>query len=195
MGLAEILAAAFALSMDAFSVCVASAVKIKTPSLGHYARFSAGFGLFQFIMPVVGWHAGSALESLISKFDHWIAFSLLLLIGLNMIRESLFAKKISYAEKRQEKHPVSDPSKGLTLLMLSIATSIDAAAVGFSLSALNVPVLKPAAIIGAVCAACSAAGVFIGKRAGTVLGGKAGFAGGVVLIAIGVKILIEHIAS
>ncbi|MBN1533893.1 MAG: manganese efflux pump [Spirochaetes bacterium] len=186
MELLTIIGIALSLAMDAFSVCVVAGAQIGRPTLRHYFRLSFHFGLFQFFMPVLGYYGGVFIESAIHSYDHWIALSILSFIGLKMLWES-FKDKESDA-------PANDPSRGATLLMLSIATSIDAAAIGFSFAALRIPILKPAWIIGVVCAACSAAGLLLGSTIGPRIGAWAERLGGAVLISIGIKILIEHVS-
>lgn len=178
---------ALSLAADAFSVCVASGVKIKSPNPRQYFRFSFHFGLFQFLMPVTGYYGGVVIADIISAYDHWIALVVLSFIGGKMLWESF------KHDDEKEETTFKDPSKGLSLVMLSVATSIDAAAVGFSLAALNISVLLPAVIIGIVCVACSAIGLFIGSRIGAAVGTWAERFGGVILIGIGVKILLEHL--
>ncbi len=147
-------------------------------------RLSCAFGLFQFLMPLIGWLAGSTVVDLIANFDHWIAFGLLVLIGVKMIREA-FENEID--EER------ADQTRGWPLLMLSIATSIDALAVGFSFSLLKMPILYPAVMIGIVCFIMTAVGMVFGKALARIFGRKVEIVGGLVLIGIGIKILIEHI--
>lgn len=178
---------ALSLAADAFSVCVASGVKIKSPGPRHYFRFSFHFGLFQFLMPVIGYYGGVAIVKIISSYDHWIALAVLAFIGGKMLWESF------KHEDEKEEATFRDPSRGWSLVMLSVATSIDAAAVGFSFAALNVSVLSPAIIIGIVCAACSGIGLLIGARIGAAVGIWAERFGGVILIGIGLKILLEHL--
>ena len=116
---------AFALAMDAFAVSVASGITLKNITFRQTFRLSWHFGIFQALMPIIGWSAGISIRSYIEHFDHWIAFGLLLIVGGNMIREAFHNEE----EKKQKK----DPTKGTTLVMLSVATSIDALAVGLSL--------------------------------------------------------------
>jgi putative Mn2+ efflux pump MntP len=179
---------ALSLAADAFSVCVASGVKIKTPTPRHYFRFSFHFGLFQFLMPVIGYYGGVVVAKIISSYDHWIALVVLSFIGGKMILESF-----KNDEDKKEEATFKDPSKGWSLVMLSVATSIDAAAVGFSFAALNISVFTPAVIIGVVCAACSGIGLLIGAKIGASVGTWAERFGGLILIGIGLKILLEHI--
>lgn len=183
----SILAIALSLALDAFSVCVAAGILIKNISLRHYFRLAFHFGLFQFFMPILGYFSGLYIKSLISSFDHWVAFILLAMVGGNMIM-GVFKK-----EKEDEPEVFKDPSKGWTLMALSLATSIDAAAVGLSFAVLNVDILYASSIIGIVCAILSVIGIKIGKKIGEKSGKWIEFAGGVILVLIGLKILIEHI--
>lgn len=181
-----VLAIALALAMDAFAVSVSAAATLPAVTWRHYFRFSFHFGLFQFLMPVVGWALGLSVRSYIEAWDHWIAFALLSLVGLNMLREAFFGE--------EETHSSGDPSRGVQLIMLAVATSIDAMAVGLSFAMIGVSVWGPAVIIGVVCAAVTAAGVKLGRMLGgsELLGNKVSVLGALVLIGIGVKILYEH---
>jgi len=185
MTLITVIGVAFSLAMDAFSVCVAGGVKIKHPTFRHYFRFSWHFGLFQFLMPILGYYLGVLVEDIIRDYDHWIALVILSIIGGKMLWES-------FSGRDDDQCDVKDPSRGWTLVLLSLATSIDAAAVGLSFAALNIPIFGPAVIIGAVCIFCSAAGLYLGKKIGLVIGKWAERFGGLVLIMIGVKICLEH---
>jgi putative Mn2+ efflux pump MntP len=175
---------AFGLAMDAFAVSIACGVTIKNLSIHHALKIAVSFGLFQAIMPLIGWMAGLSLIGIISGFDHWIAFGLLGLIGCKMIYESF---KLEKAEK------TFDPLKAYVLLILSITTSIDALAVGLSFGVLRVLILKPVIVIGVVTFSLSLIGVVIGKRVGHFFEKKIELIGGLILIGIGVKILIEHL--
>lgn len=186
MSFIEILFIAVALAMDAFAVSVASGTNKFTHHGRPVFRISFHFGLFQFLMPVFGWYIGSGLVNLISSFDHWLAFGLLSFIGIKMISES-------FQQESATGRPRSDPSKGMNLLMLSIATSIDALAVGLSLAFLNINIWYPAAIIGIITAALSVIGITIGKSLGVKFGKKMEIAGGIILILIGLRILIIHL--
>ena len=181
-----ILGIAFSLAMDAFSVSVASGVKIPNPTFRHYFRFSWHFGLFQFLMPVTGYYAGILIADIIREFDHWIALIILSVIGIKMIWES-------FKKDNDDSFERKDPSRGMTLVMLSIATSIDAAAVGLSFAALGIPVLFPAGVIGVVCIFCSAFGLYLGNKIGLKIGKWAERFGGLVLVLLGIKICLEHI--
>lgn len=176
---------AISLAMDAFSVCIAAGIKIKDISFRHYFRLAFHFGLFQFLMPLIGFYSGVLIESLIFRYGPWIAMSLLLLIGIKMIWESYDCKETDKTQK--------DPSRGTSLVMLSIATSIDAAAVGLSFAALDLPIFIPSIIIGLICAIFSALGLLLGNRVGGFLGAWAERLGGAILIGIGMKILMEHL--
>lgn len=183
MTFASITWIAVALSMDAFAVAVASGFTIKKMRVHHALRMALFFGGFQAIMPIIGWTAGRTISGYISGFDHWIAFGLLSIAGAKMIYESF---------KLKEERTI-DPRKLTILFALAIATSIDALAVGVSLSFLDVNVVEPAIIIGVITFLFSFAGVYIGKKFGHVFESKIEILGGVILIAIGVKILVEHL--
>lgn len=183
MSLLTIFLLAVALGVDAFSVAIGIGAANHKKSWAPVWRLSLAFGLFQFVMPLIGWLAGSTVVELISGFDHWIAFALLAFIGGKMIREGL--EKESDEEK-------ADQTRGWPLLLLSIATSIDALAVGFSFSVLKAPILFPSVIIGIVCFGMTAVGMIFGKGLAKLFGKKVEIFGGIVLIAIGVKILLEH---
>ena len=186
MGFAEILIIAIALAMDAFSVSVSAGMVLEHPGPRQYFRLSFHFGLFQFLMPLLGYAAGSTFGLVVREIDHWVAFGLLLLVGLKMIKESLDTGK-------SEKQPTKDPSRGFNLIILSLATSIDAFAVGFSFHILGLSILFPSLVIGVACLVLSMIGIYLGKKTGRFLGKKAEFAGGMILILIGIKILIDHL--
>jgi putative Mn2+ efflux pump MntP len=182
----SVFAIAFALAMDAFAVSIAAGVTLKTITRRQTMRLAWHFGFFQFAMPVIGWGAGNTVRALIENYDHWIAFTLLLLVGGNMIREAF--------QTQQAKPQDNDPTRGLLLILLSVATSIDALAVGLSFSILDESIWLPAIIIGCVAALCTGAGIHIGRRLGSAshLGRYADISGGLVLIAIGITILYRH---
>ena len=187
MSLFAILALAAALAMDAFAVSVSASASLPAVTPRHYFRFSFHFGLFQFMMPVIGWLLGLSVRDYIETWDHWIAFGLLALVGLNMLKEA-------FAGGEEEERRSGDPSRGATLILLAVATSIDAMAVGLSFSMIGESVWMPAVIIGLVCAAFTLVGVKLGRVLGdsSVLGEKASVIGALVLFAIGFKILYEH---
>lgn len=179
-----VLAIALALAMDAFAVSIGLSLKHKALSPGQTFRLSFHFGLFQFIMPLLGWAAGRNLLKYIEAYDHWVAPGLLVFVGGRMMLESF--RKDRPAEKS------SDPTRGFSLVLLSVATSLDALAVGLSLAALHVPVLYPAAVIGAVALTVTVLGTKIGPLLGLIVGKRAEFAGGLVLLLIAAKILADH---
>jgi putative Mn2+ efflux pump MntP len=187
MDFISILVIAAALAMDAFSVSVSAGMAIMRPGPRHYFRLAFHFGLFQFMMPIIGYFGGNYLENYIRHYDHWIAFGLLTLLGIKMMKEAFTAEK--------EEMETRDPSRGMSLVLLSIATSIDALAVGLSFGVLNQPVLIPSIIIGLTCAVFSVVGITIGKKAASLVGKKAEAVGGIMLIIIGVKILVEHVGG
>ena len=182
MHTATLIGIAFGLAMDAFAVSVTSGLAILCLHIRHALRIALFFGAFQALMPVVGWLAGQTLNDLISRFNHWIAFGLLSFIGIKMIVESF----------QMDGNDKCDRITLGALLILSIATSIDALAVGVAFAFLNVAILTPIMIIGIVTFVLSFAGVYIGDRLGHFFEKKIEILGGVILIGIGVKILVEH---
>jgi putative Mn2+ efflux pump MntP len=186
MSFLSILFIAVGLGMDAFAVAVGAGIVIRNLSFGPVFRLSFHFGFFQFLMPIIGWLAGRTVADYIVNYDHWIAFILLALIGGKMIRDSL--------KDGNDEMTWTDPTKGVNLIMLSIATSIDALAVGFSLAFLNVEILYPSVVIGIVACIMTIIGMIFGEGLGKIAGQKVGILGGLILIGIGIKILIEHLA-
>jgi putative Mn2+ efflux pump MntP len=181
-----LLSTAIALAMDALAVAIATSIHLKRVSLRQTFRLSWHFGLFQALMPIAGWLSGFGLEARLRKFDHWIAFVLLAAAGGKMIMEA-----VRHAGRGRRR---SDPTRGGSLVMLSVATSIDALAVGLSLSLLGVSIWWPAVLIGFTAAAFTVAGMHLG----CLLSGSSRFDryaemfGGLVLIVIGLVILREH---
>lgn len=182
MELLTLLGIAFGLAMDAFSVAVASGVILGKVSRRQAFRLSFHFGFFQFAMPVVGWTLGYLVAEQIRSFNHWLAFGLLAMVGGKMVWEALHPEEESLPR---------DPTRGVSLVMLSLATSIDALAVGLSLALINVPVLFPSIVIGVVASSMTLLGLQLGGRVGHLLGRRMEIVGGLVLIAIGFKILLE----
>ena len=174
------------LAMDAFAVSVASGIVIRNLRLHHALRIATAFGLFQAIMPLIGWLAGLALRGFLAGLDHWLAFILLTAIGGKMIYE---ATRIESIEEK------TDPLNPIALLVLSLATSIDALAVGVTFAMLNIAILTPILVIGSVTFAVCLVGVYVGNMVGHFFEKKIEIAGGLVLIGIGVKILIDHLRS
>lgn len=187
MSLSTLIGIAVALAMDAFAVAVAVGIGLQSLHYRQIFRLAWHFGLFQALMPVIGWAAGATVRDHIQAYDHWIAFALLSLVGGNMLREAVFGDDEDSAADK-------DATRGLTLVVLSVATSIDALAVGFSMSMLNIPIVTPALIIGMVAASFTVGGLYLGNRVAGFkrLSSWAEILGGLVLLAIGIKILIEH---
>ncbi len=185
MDLFTIIAIAVGLSIDAFAVAVAGGISIRPLQFKHALKIALAFGLFQALMPVIGWLAGVTMAGYIARYDHWVAFALLAFIGGRMIHNSLSGVKES---------TTMDLLRNATLLMLAIATSIDALAIGISFALLDVSILKPILYIGAITFVLSLAGVYIGNRMGGFFEKKLELIGGVILILIGMRILWEHLA-
>jgi len=184
MDLLAILFLAVGLAMDAFAVSICKGLAMKTPKMKAMVIIGIWFGFFQAIMPIIGYYLGTSLYQYISQFDHWIAFILLLAIGLNMIRESL---------SDEDEDKIDDNISFKIMLVLAIATSIDALAVGISIAMDGADILIPAAIIGIVTMVISMAGVKIGSIFGNKYCNKAEFVGGLILILIGFRILLSHL--
>ena len=182
MGFIELLLIAVGLSMDAFAVSVCKGLSVKKVGVKHAALAGLYFGGFQFLMPVIGYLLGFRFESVIENIDHWVAFVLLAFIGGNMIKES-FGK----AEELNDDFSVK------TMLLMAIATSIDALAVGITFAFLEVQILPAAGLIGVTTFLLSFVGIYIGNAFGTRYKSKAELAGGIILVVIGVKILLEHL--
>ena len=186
MEMLTIVLLAIGLAMDAFAVSVVTGSVYKELHIKHALRMALFFGAFQAIMPLVGSLAGLGLKQHIAAYDHWIAFGLLVLVGGKMILEAF---EIKSAEKKL------DPSNLLILLTLSVATSIDALAVGFTLSLLVTSLAFAISAIGLITFGLSYVGVSVGKRFGHFFESKIEIFGGLVLIGIGVKILIQHLTA
>ncbi|MCL2480238.1 MAG: manganese efflux pump MntP family protein [Spirochaetaceae bacterium] len=187
MNIIYILGIAFALSIDAFAVSVIHGATAKDIKFKEAFLIAFSFGSFQAIMPFIGWSAGLLFKEHIQNIDHWIAFILLAIIGGKMIYGSIFGKEEKDNEYNRNKLNI------FTLLMLSIATSIDALAVGLSFSIINIAIFFPVLIIGSVTFFVCLTGVYIGDRVGSMFGKKLEIAGGIILILIGARILISHI--
>lgn len=186
MGWASLLAVAVALAMDAFAVAVVAGLTVDPMTGRHVFRLAFHFGLFQALMPVIGWWAGVAVQQYISQFDHWVAFGLLAFVGARMVLGAL--------RGGEHDNDGPDPTRGWQLVMLSTATSVDALAVGLSLAALGLSIAGPAVAIGVVAAALTMVGMLLGRRIGSSWGRRVETIGGLILVAIGVKILLEHMA-
>ncbi len=174
-----------ALSMDAVAVSISSSMTARRVRWPQAVKMAAFFGLFQAVMPALGYACGLAFRGWVEAVDHWIAFALLGLIGAKMIYES----------RREGDDSQNDPFSTPRLLLLSVATSIDALAVGVSFSLLGIPLLVTVAVIGVVTFALCLPAVWMGKRLGKLMAKRAEMLGGVVLIIIGIKILVEHLSA
>ncbi|MHB8087232.1 MAG: manganese efflux pump MntP [Anaerolineaceae bacterium] len=175
---------ALGLAMDCFAVALGIGCSPTPKDFRTYFRIAFHFGLFQGGMTFLGWLGGSTIAHLISNFDHWIAFGLLAFVGARMIRESL--------SKNEEEDPCN-PSRGKTLIMLSVATSIDALAVGLSLALVEGSILVSSLVIGFTSLLLSVLGLFIGGRLGCKFGKRMELIGGLVLIGIGFRVLLSHL--
>jgi putative Mn2+ efflux pump MntP len=183
--LATILLIAVSLAMDSFAVSIAHGMTIKNRRVATGLAMAFSFGLFQALMPVLGWLAGLTFIDLIASFDHWVAFGLLAFIGGKMIYEARTAPE----EEKEAKLTVP------VVLLLSVATSIDALAVGLSFSLLQESITAPVVAIGLVAFILSFAGFNFGNKLGKFFERKVQIIGGIVLIAIGIKILLEHLLT
>lgn len=186
MGIWSLILIALALAFDAFAVALAAGLNRRITSWRQTARLAFHFGFFQAMMNFCGWAAGLSFRRLIESVDHWLAFALLLLVGVNMI--------VGAVRGRTAEKAAADPSKGINLVMLSVATSLDALAVGLSFSMLKMAILTPALLIGVVALVLTVVGVQVGRLAGAYakLGMEAEILGGCVLVAIGLNILRIH---
>lgn len=183
MGFLDLFLIAVALSMDAFAVSICKGLSVSRLQPKHSLIAGAYFGGFQALMPVIGFLLGFKFEKFIVSVDHWIAFVLLAVIGANMIKEAL----------GKDEDEVDDSFSFKAMLPMAVATSIDALAVGITFAFLNVNIISAAALIGITTFVLSAAGVVVGNVFGMKYKSKAEFLGGVVLILIGLKILLEHL--
>ena len=186
MPLFEVIFISFGLAMDAFAVSIGAGMSGYLDGKRARFRISFHFGLFQFLMPVIGWYGGTRVEPFIRDVDHWMALGLLSFVGVRMILSGLRDTGESFSR---------DPSKGASLVLLSVATSVDALAIGLSLGVLNVSIWYPSVMIGVITGGLSLAGISLGKRIGQKLGNRMEVAGGLILIGIGVKIVIAHVTA
>jgi putative Mn2+ efflux pump MntP len=183
MGFFEIFLIAVGLAMDAFAVALAAGTSGHGQQARPAVRLAFHLGLFQFLMPVIGWFLGVRLARLIQDYDHSVAFALLAAVGGHMIWESF---------QREEHELPADPTRGWRMVTLSVATSLDALAVGLSLAMLQVTIWFPSIVIGVVTATLSLVGIYLGNRLRGALGKQMEFVGGLVLIGIGIRILWMH---
>jgi putative Mn2+ efflux pump MntP len=175
------------LAMDAFAVSLGIGTTRRAEDFRSRFRLAFHFGLFQALMTLLGWLAGSTIATFISTFDHWIAMALLSYVGGNMLRSGL--------SKEKESCETPNPSKGRTLMMLCVATSLDAMAVGLGMALVHSPIALPAVVIGVVTLGLSAFGLGVGGRLGARFGKRMEILGGLILIAIGLQIVYTHLVG
>ena len=188
MGIPELVLLALSLSMDAFAVSICKGLAMKKASLKASATCGIWFGGFQALMPLIGFYLGSMFAGVIENYDHYVAFGLLAIIGINMLKEAF--EKCDCCEDANSDLSVK------TMFVMAVATSIDALAVGISLAMSgNVNILLAVALIGIITFAMAAFGVKVGAHFGSRFEKKAQIAGGVILILLGVKILLEHLGA
>jgi len=186
MSFFEVFLIALGLAADAFAVSVVAGSTGATRGPRSMLRLSFHFGLFQFLMPILGWLAGLRIEHYVQSFDHWIVFGLLAWVAIRMIRS---------AGANDERVVQKDPSRGIMLVILSVATSLDALAIGLSLALLGISIWYPSVVIGIVTGVTSFIGILLGQRFSRKFGKRAAEMGGVLLILIGIRILLTHLFS
>lgn len=184
MGILAIILVAIGLAMDAFSVAICKGLSMKKFEIKKATIIGTYFGVFQGIMPIIGFLLGSSFSSIIERYDHWVAFVLLALIGINMIREAF---------EKDEEYETNDSVDFKSMIWLAIATSIDALTVGITFSFLNVNIWLASLIIAVITYILSIVGVMIGNEFGAKYQTKAQITGGAILILMGIKILVEHL--
>jgi len=182
-----LLGLAVALAMDAFAVALGAGISLSPLTGRHLFRLGFHFGLFQALMPIVGWLAGLTVRNWIEAYDHWVAFALLIFVGGKMLHEAC-------SPPETEDQP-ADPTRGMTLVLLSLATSIDALAVGLTLAMLKVSIWFPSLVIGLVAGVLTVCGLLIGRRIGGLWGKRVEVLGGLILCGIGIKILLQHLTG
>ncbi len=180
----SILFIAIGLSADCFAVALSGSISMRAVSYIQVLRTSLAFGAFQASMLVLGWLAGRTVVDFIADYDHWVAFILLVIVGGRMIWESF---------RPRDSHRKTDITRGSLLLILSVATSIDALAVGLSFAFLKVNIALASSMIGAIAFTVTAVGFLSARKAGKLLGKRAELVGGMILIGIGFRILLSHI--
>lgn len=188
MSFGAILVLALGLAMDATAVAAARGIAVPAIRARHVLLVAGFFGGFQALMPLIGWLLGTRIGPVVEAWDHWIAFVLLGFIGGKMLWEAR-------GESAVDEETKGDAFGLRSMVLLAIATSIDALAAGITLPMLDAPLLLSVATIGIVTALLSAAGLFAGRRFGAMLGKRLDFVGGVVLIGLGLKILVEHLRA
>ena len=185
MTLSSIIIIAFGLAMDAFAVSITSGILIKDLKVRHALKIALFFGVFQGVMPLIGWALSIRFSEYIQNIDHWVSFLLLGYIGIKMIYEAI--------KNDEDDDSGKNPLDLKVLTILSIATSIDALVVGVSFAFLEVNIIYAAVIIGIITLLCCFIGVIMGKKFGELFNKKAEIFGGVILVLMGIKILIEHL--
>lgn len=188
MSLVEIFLIGIGLSMDAFAVAICQGLSMKKLNIRHSLVIALFFGGFQAMMPLLGWFLGSQFAGYIQRFDHWVAFALLGVIGFNMIRGALASE-----EEDEEDCGCGEGLDLKRLLLMAVATSIDALAVGITFAFLTVPILPAVSVIGCTTFFLSFVGVAVGNYFGARFKKQAELSGGIILILLGVKILLEHL--
>lgn len=181
----EIILLALALSIDAFAVSLAAAATGRITDQRSVFRLAFHFGLFQFLLPVMGWAAGAFVEQYLASIDHWVAFALLSFVGIRMLRVGRNPGETVIAD---------DPSRGIALMMLSTAVSIDALAVGLILGMLHTDILLTSLLIGLITGTVSLAGIALGRTLQARVGSVAERIGGLILLAIAIRVLVAHIS-
>lgn len=183
MGIVEMIIIGFGLAMDATAVSIGKGLSVKRIEPSHILKVGLWFGGFQALMPIIGYMLATQFAGIVAGIDHWLAFGLLLLIGLNMIREAIWGEE----EKQNDDLGIR------TMTLMAIATSIDALTIGITFAFIQANIWIAATIIGVITFVLSAIGLYLGRFIGVRIGSKAGILGGVVLIGIGIKILFEHL--
>lgn len=186
MELITALLISFGLAMDALAVSLGIGTSGQIPTRRGKIRLAAHFGIFQSGMTALGWLVGGTIVGYVEDYDHWLAFALLVYVGLNLIRAGLGKKEQAFDQ---------DPSTGKVLVVLSLATSIDAFAIGLSIAFLGVPVLLSVVLIGLVACLLSLVGLFAGIRLGQAFGQRMEVAGGILLVLIGLRVVIVHLTA
>lgn len=186
MGILTVFFIAIGLSFDSFAVATSSGILLRDITFRNAMKISFSLAFFQGMMPVLGWLAGHQVKNYIESVDHWIAFGLLAIIGLKMIIESF---------KHESVRKQINPLNLKVMVYMSIATSIDALIIGFSFAVISIRIISAVFVIGAVTFIIAMLGILFGKKAGKHLGQEMDIIGGLILIAIGVKILIQHLSS
>lgn len=187
MDFVSLMLIAVSLAADCFAVAVSTGVSLPAMTYRPVLRTASAFGVAQFSMPVIGWLAGRTVVDIMSGFDHWVAFGLLGLVGSRMVWE--------WGHPKGQPEKTADATRGMLLVTLAVATSIDALAVGLGFAFMKLDILISSATIGAVAFVITILGFVLGRRAGAILGGQAKLVGGVILIGIGLRILVSHITG